>query len=37
MKAFFSYIFPKGQWSIKRVIILFVVLGTLDFLVIYLK
>ena len=37
MKAVFNYIFPKGQWSIKRIIILFVVLGSLDFLVLYLK
>ena len=37
MKAFLNYIFPQGQWSIKRIIILFVVLGTLDLLVLYLK
>ena len=37
MKAFLNYIFPQGQWSLKRVIILFVLLGILDLLVIYLK
>jgi len=37
MKVFLNYILPQGQWSLKRIIILFVLLGILDLLVIYLK
>ena len=32
-----EYIFPKGQWSLTRVAILFIIFMILDFIVIYYK
>ncbi len=34
---FFEYIFPKGQWSLLRVAILFIIFMILDFIVVYYK
>ena len=34
---FLEYIFPKGQWSITRVVILFILFMILDFIAIYYK
>ena len=32
-----KYIFPSGSWSIKRIIILFLIFGILDLLFLYLR
>ena len=32
---FIEYIFPKGQWSIPRLAILFIIFAILDFIVIF--
>ena len=37
MMKFLNYIFPKGQWSIARVIILFLIFMILDFIVVFYK
>ncbi len=37
MMKFLNFIFPKGQWSLTRVAILFVIFMILDFIVVYYK
>jgi len=37
MMKFLNYVFPKGQWSITRVIILFLIFMVLDFIVVFYK
>ena len=37
MQKFFNSIFPSGQWSLKRIVFLFFILGLIEFLFLYLK
>jgi len=35
MKNIFNFLFPSGTWSLTRVLILFILFGTLDFIFLF--